>query len=256
MDNTIKNGYLVERAEESIEYVKAFSVTGRYLQNIFSRYNQVENVPKDGFNWLRTQIVSPTFDSMNFRYKNQVFSVLVDLVDIIDSKIVSYFSQKAKNLQVKICKENNLIPCTFKVKIGSLQPATEGWNLFHTATNKKINPIECVSDELIPISEWELLNWGINVVMNDLKENGNKILSFTDSPEISPNIWFENKVKNKNWVHVQINGSPPKPNYLKDTISDAYKGYIANVAILPIINPNVIFRAQPADVSYNGLEKC
>ena len=255
MEKLVRKGYLIERPEESREYINAFYITGKYLQNFFNKYNQIENVQKDGFNWLRTQIISPTFDSMNFRYKNKVFSVFVDLVDIIDGEVVSYFSQKAKDLQIKICKENNLIPCTFKVKIKNLQPATVGWNLFSTVDNKKINPLDSVSNDLVPISNWELLNFGITIVMDDLEKKGEKILSFTDAPDISPNIWFEDEYENKNWVHVSVNGKNKKPNYLKNNIPSEYKGYVANVSILPIIDKNVLYRAQPANIFYDGLEK-
>lgn len=251
---SIEKGYLIERPEESPEYISAFKITGKYLQNMFNKYNQVSIIQKDDFTWLRAQIISPTFDSMNFRYKNQVFSVLLDLVDIIDDKIVSYFSNKAKKLQIEICQKNNLIPCIFNVKIRNLQPATGGWNLINTISNKKINPLEFASDDLIPISDWELSNWGIMIVMNDLEKKGEKILSFTDVPDISPNIWFEDKNGNKNWIHVSVNGKLPKPNYLKNTITRYYKGYTANVSILPINDDKVIYRAQPAEILYTGLE--
>lgn len=250
-----EKGYLIERPEESREYINAFYVTGKYLQNFFNKYNQVKNMNKDGFKWLRTKIISPTFDSMNFRYKNQIFSILIDLVDIVDGEIVSCVSDTAKNLQINICRKNNLIPCTFKIKIKNLQPATTGWNLFHTSNNKKINPLELASDSLIQISDWELLNWGISTVMNDLEQKGKKILSFTDALDVSPNIWFEDKYKSKNWIHVSVNGKQKEPNYLKNSIPNEYKGYIANVSILPIIDSNVIYRAQPADVIYDGLEE-
>ena len=160
MYNQNEKGYLVDRPEESKEYIMAWSITGKYLQKIFNQYNQVENIQKFGFNWLRTKIISPTFDSMNFRYKNQVFSILVDLIDFIDYDIESQTTENAKNLQIEICNKNNLIPCLFKIKTKNMQPATGGWNLFDTRNDKKINPFDLTSDELIPISNWELLNWG------------------------------------------------------------------------------------------------
>lgn len=44
------------------------------------------------------------------------------------------------------------------------------------------------------------MNWAITIVMDDLRQQGDKILSFTDAPDVMPQLWFEDKRGNKCWV--------------------------------------------------------
>ena len=87
-----------------------------------------------------------------------------------------------------------------------------------------------------------------------MSRKGEKILSFTDAPGISPNIWFEDKCGNKNWIHVSVNGKSELPSYLNNTITKYFNGYVADVLILPMNNENEIYRSQSAEIIYNGLE--
>ena len=76
------------------------------------------------------------------------------------------------------------------------------------------------------------MNWAITIVMDDLRQQGNKILSFTDAPDVMPQLWFEDKRGNKCWVQVIVN----KPMSIADfsnTRIGAHKGYIAGGSIRP-----------------------
>ena len=75
-----KQLYSIDRPDESREYLQAWSMTGKHLQSLFNRYNHLLENPYIGFCWMRSEIISPTFDSMNFRYKNRAFSILIDFV--------------------------------------------------------------------------------------------------------------------------------------------------------------------------------
>ena len=83
-----QNNDLVERPNDSNEYIQAWAVAGRHLQNIFNKFNTMDNVSCEGFNWIRTDLSSPRFDSMNFRYKDHVFSVLIDFIDLAEDRFI------------------------------------------------------------------------------------------------------------------------------------------------------------------------
>ena len=243
-----KNWYSIERPDESKEYLHGWATTGKYLQTLFNQYNADIDNEYTGFCWIRTQITSPSFDSMNFRFKNRIFSVLVDFCS--DGHVC--MSDEAKSLQIKICKNNDMIPCRFTLFIDDMIPVENGWNLRHTQTDEIIIPTQIADDSLRRVSEWELLNWGIEIVMSDLKEKGYKILSFTDAPDIMPQLWFENNIGDRFWVQVVVN----KPMNIADfsnTIISGYKGYLAGVLIYPT-EGNVLYRSRPAEIDYTGLQ--
>ena len=242
--------YPLENIKLTKEYIDAWKITGLHLQKLFNEYNKIENSQGNGFNWLRTKIITPSFDSMTFRYKNQVFSILIDLIEFDDDKVISKTTQAAKDLQIKICAENNLLPCLFKIKIRNMKPATGSWNLFDTRTDKKINLFDLVSDTPIEISDWELSNWAVSTVRNYLERDGNKIISFNDSPGISPNVFFEDKSGNKNWVLISVNGKQQNSNV---KINGDFQKFSANVLINPI-NAEKIYRSNVAQVKYSGLK--
>lgn len=246
--------YNIDRPAESREYLECWSVAGKYLEVMFRRSEQPLPDPHMGFSWLRTDIISPTFDSMNFRYRNKVFSVLFELVvQVEEDAFITKTARKEKELQVKICKENDMIPCLFMVDVNKMRPVKGGWNLRNTETGEIVIPTDEADDSLRPVSAWELMNWGISIVLDDLRLKGYKVLSFTDAPGVMPQIWFEDSKGNKCWIEVVVN----KPTEIADfsgTIAEKYKGYIAGVMIQPI-EGGVLYRSHPANIKYKGLQE-
>lgn len=245
--------YLIDRPEESKEYLRAWSITGRYLQNKFDEYNAAVSNPYEGFCWLRTQIISPTFDSMNFRYKNRVFSILVCPVTKKNGKFYTEISPKQRALQIEICNANDLIPCAFYLNTENWSPIGSGWNLRYTETGKNVDPVELSDDSPRRMSEWELMNWGISLVMDELRKDGKKILSFTDAPGVMPNLWFEDEIGHKNWVQVIVN-KPMEMIDFEGTPAGKYSGYLAGLRILPVDGEKFLYRSHPANIEYNGLQ--
>ena len=265
-----KYQYSIDRPAESKEYLQSWGVAGRHLQSMFSQYNRELADDHTGFNWLRTDIVSPTFDLINFRFKNRVFSVLLDLITpemvsdmetkdrahgygvLCKTVMKSITTQKAKELQIKICKENDLIPCLFPIAVDKMAPLEDGWNLYDTETGDPVIPTEIAGDSPRKISSWELMNWGISIVMDELKKMGNKILSYTDAPGIMPQIWFEDNGRNKCWVQVVVN-RPMEIADLSGSGIENYQGYVSGVMICPF-SGDILYRSQPATVKYMGMK--
>lgn len=270
--NSGRKLYNIDRPEKSREYLQAWATTGKYLQSLFNQYNHALENPYTGFCWIRSEIISPSFDSMNFRYKNRAFSILIDFVSEepipnMDAQrkqehgygtymkrfIISHTPKKAKELQINVCESNDIIPCIFPVRMDDISPLNTGWNLLDTRTGKPITPLEIADDSPHPISEWELMNFGISIVRNHLRDRGYHVLSYTDAPGIMPQLWFEDDCGNKNWVQVIVN-RPMKIANLSSTITNEYKGYIAGVSILPTDGKNILYRSHPAEIEFKGLQ--
>lgn len=259
-----KQLYSIDRPDESREYLQAWSMTGKHLQSLFNRYNHLLENPYIGFCWMRSEIISPTFDSMNFRYKNRAFSILIDFVSEVSSsptdmqrkrwrQLMSHIPEGAKSLQISVCESNDMIPCIFPIREDDMSPLSSDWNLYDTRTGKKINPTDVADDSPRRISEWELLNFGISVVRNHLRDRGYHVLSYTDAPGIMPQLWFEDEHGNKNWVQVIVN-RPMEITDLSSTVANEYKGYIAGVSILPTDGEKVLYRSNPAEIEFKGLQ--
>jgi hypothetical protein len=242
--------HIVDRPEPGEEYKRAWLSTGMYLESLFKRYNRYLKDKHTGFCWLRAEPVSPTFDSMNFRFKNQVYSVLINLV----SDGHSYLSKRQKDTQIEVCNANDMIPCLFTVSLEDMRPVEPGWNLRHTVTKAIVDPKKMSTDAPRPVSEWELANWGISFVKDDLEQKGYKVLSFTDAPGIFPQMWFEDSQGRRSWVQVVVNESEKPPDY-SDSPLENYPGYLAIVSLTPLGGDPVIFRSRPADIEFEGLER-
>lgn len=169
--------------------------------------------------------------------------------------------ESRKKIFQEVCSQNNLVPCVFPIDVKTLTPLGKGWNLFNLLTNEPINPITLATDEKVPMSEWEFNNFAIFQVMPFIDKQGLKIHSFCDTPGITPQIWFQDKMGRTAWIIVKYAMYPTKAQdiiienveQVASTIS-AYDGYIARIAFMPIEKGNC-YRKSGFYVSFNGLEK-
>lgn len=192
--------YDIPRQKPDELFLKARDITGNHIQ-------QLMNKAPANFAWIRSELTSPAFDDMNFRYKNQVFSVLVKIFH--NRREIT--SPHRQELFIQETKKYNMIPCVFPVDlelIGTNSPHGYGvviergkfpkhkltprnsnnWNLSHATTGTPINPLALASDEPILMSEYEINNFAIRIVINQLKKDGLKLESFCDVPDIVPQL--------------------------------------------------------------------
>lgn len=237
------------------KYIKAWAVTGKKLQMMFAKYYD-ECLGRGGnFCWLRTDIITPSFDSLNFSYKNVVFSVLIDFLDDNGNSLLP--SEK-KLQQIKICKQNNMIPCLFKIYESDLLTYNDGWNLYNSETEVPIEP-QLFGDRMRTMkSNWELCNWAISLAKQDLELKGFKVLSYTDMPGVNPQLWFENENREKSWlcVCVVVNGvfiqEDGECSLIGNEELKLYTGYKITINI-DSCNGGKVWRGEPAEVSVSQM---
>ena len=228
-------GYEIDRAEPSPQFLQARNLAGATLQDRFKTHGgNLE--PSEDYKWIKAELTWPSFDDLTFGYRNQVFSVLLDLVEDGRSMLPSSAIERCQ----EAARDNHLVACVFPVDVGTMQPRSAGWNLYHLETREPVDPEELASDEKIPMSKWEMRNFSIQIVLNHLKKDGDgdEVLSFTDVLGIDPQIWFENRIGDRNWVVVrnfaqvegeewkQYQGLEKSNPQLRD-----YDGYFAAVSL-------------------------
>lgn len=253
--------YDIDRPEPSQFFVDTRKLVGNWLQQ---RMNQIE-----GTRWIKGYLTYPAFEHLSFSYKNQIFCVVVDIIDENTKK--SCLPDKTKNLLIKECEKNNLIPCLYKVLVdnpqnpayNTLKQYSDGWNLFDARNNEPIIPERLGTDDLVEMSEWELNDFAIQVVRDYITDNLKlKILSYQNIVGIDPQLWFMDDNRQKHFVIVRYtmypNKDAQKPNNINSIQNKCkgYDGFFASVAFCSKgKNPSVLYRGQESYISFAGLEK-
>ena len=250
--------YAVRQPDYSRRYEKAWLMAGRYLNSMFARYNiKYKNVQQEQLNnflWLRAELVRPSFDTFVFKYKNKIFSVLLEILDDEGRQIDG---GNTHTRQIQVAEENNLVPCIFRMRASTLEPLSDGWNLLDSRTGEIIQPQEMGTDDLTEVSRWELQDWAVTFVVAGLRKKGFKILSYTDDPDITPQIWFENSQGQRTWVCVfPLDGKTDEKYLAPDlTMMDGYSGFSVEVKFRPL-KGDKLYRGYGADINCEDLDHC
>jgi hypothetical protein len=226
--------YPIDPHDSSQEFLRARNAAGVRLQEQFKRFGgRVES--QHDYRWIKADLTWPSFDHLTFAYRNQVFSILVDLVQ---DKRTSLTHQDVKRC-VDACTENNLVPCVFPVDSRSFRPLKDGWNLSNIESGDSVVPDDSVDDVKVEMSEWELRNFAIQIVRDDVEKNmKGRILSYCDVIGIDPQIWFDDQRGNRCWVIVRnfarIDGTESTKFKGIETSNPQlvpYNGYFAAVSV-------------------------
>jgi hypothetical protein len=266
---------LLDRPAPPEKIVRIRQLAGQHLEQQFKyRYNK--NIDRHiNYRWIKSEWTYPSFEHFTFAYKNKLFPVFVELIE--DGK--SLMSENDINSLVVASDKYNLVPCIFKTKIISLKnnklenhssynikndaiyPISNGWNLYDPLTNKDIIPEDLGTNLPTRLSEWELMNFSIQIVRDDIKKKGWKIFSFCDLPEINPQIWIEDNYNRRCWVIVRNIKTEEERNFhnwikfIHNTnILEKFDGYFAPVRLVSDKGTSDLLRGAPAMVDYRGLQ--
>lgn len=252
--------YPIDRPNPTQFFVDVRTLVGCWLQEEMKKSN--------GAHWLKTILTYPCFEHLSIAYKNQIFCILIEIINEHTQK--SYLPQQYKDNLINECNKHNLVPCIYKVYVNdplnpaynTLKPVTTGWNLFHAVTNKQIDIESIVSDLPIVMSEWELHDFAIQVVRDYIvKQLHLPILSYQNIIGIDPQLWFEDENKNKKFVIVRYTiypdnraKQPDNIQSIKNSCKD-YQGYFASVAFHGSQIPDTLYRGDETYIVFNGIEK-
>lgn len=201
----IRDGNMpIDRSEQEL-----FKAAAMYLQKFFNKYAGKEM--EDSFRWIKSEMTMPSFSDLIFAWKNKIF-VVIPLATYKDSIILPHDNRVVARM-ISLAKENDLEPCIFPV--WNTEEQYSAWNLFDAASYEKsrklikINPLKVANEEDRRMSEWELYDFAISVIKNNvIQEEGLKIASWHDVPDVNPQIFFFDKNNRLSWVYVRysLNG--------------------------------------------------
>ena len=236
----------------------ACAMAARFISSYF---NRMKTSIKE-FRWFQTTPQYPAFQHLGFRYKNQVYSVLIAMVDkdgglMVDGQFVE--------LQKEACKEFNMIPCMILLKgnaIMTLFPSAP-FPLVSThyleGKNEDVSPHAMDMEKRTEMSKWEINSIGIWEVRNRLVNEKAEILSYCDYIGVSPSIWYEKEGK-KNMVYMKVFGPDGMIGTFPTEMSPRQKRqfaqfgcYYAETTLVPE-NGDRLVRGEPFRIRYSGLK--
>ena len=127
-----------------------------------------------------------------------------------------------------------------------------------------------VSDEKIEMSDWELQDFAVQIVREQLEKEGRKIMSWQGNPDVDPSLWFVGN-HGPEWVVVRAARYPerdasPPANWSRIAESCARMsktGHFASVAVANAEDsfdpakgsPTPLWRGHGMVVRYSGLSE-
>ena len=166
----------VETHEVTEEFAHCWQAAGRHLQT------QVQGK----ITWLKASLSPPFLEHLSFRLGNQLFFVRLEPADI---RIPVPASREGLFYIAKGCNGH---PCIMPMvqRRGLWTPDNPGWGLLDPISEKRLDPIALVSDEPIEMTDWELHDFAVQVVRDQIVKDGRALMSSQGNPAVDPSIWF------------------------------------------------------------------
>lgn len=246
------------------DYAEAFMLAGKHLQACMDACAGCGS-----FRWLKARPSKPAFADLVFTHGQRVYAVLLAAmtsqkkIDGAAASATFEITQEQRTLFAEECTRHRLEPVLFPLWTGIMQPLTTGWNLFSLRDMSPVNPTTApAAEKPEPMSEWELSNFRVELVVQELKDNTLPLYSCHDIPGVYPNIWFRDESGQRACVAVVPAAGegdtrlPAEVLEMLRKLPAGLKAYIARIGITNADDPEQPpTRAKALHVHYRGMEK-
>lgn len=186
----------IEMHEASEDFAGCWQAAGRHLQR------QVQ----DGLSWLKADLAPPFLEHLSFRLGNQLFYIRLEE---IDAELAVPGNRRGLLTIADGCQGHAcLMPMRRRGTVW--EPALPGWGLMDLRTGAALSPLALVTDALIEMTDWEVHDFAVQVVRDQLRGDGVQIMSTQGNPVVDPSLWFVGKY-GPEWVVVRTHRYPAPP---------------------------------------------
>lgn len=245
----------VEMQEISGEFAKCWKAAGTHIQR------HAQGPMKS---WLKASLTPPFLEHLSFRLGNQLFFVRLEDAE---GKLTVPGTRQGLLMIADGCKG---YPCIMPMqhRAGAWTPDRLAWGLIDARTGKAVDPIALISDEKIEMTEWELQDFAVQVVRDQLKKDGKEVMSCQGNPAVDPSIWFVGE-SGPEWIVIRAARYPTKDasrpanwQSISEQCSRVGKvGYFASVSFanaddafdVNVAPPKPLWRGHGMFVSFKGL---
>jgi hypothetical protein len=163
-------------AEVSDDFARCWQAAGLHLQE----------QGQGSLQWLRSHLNPPLLEHLSFRMGNQLFFIRIEDADdlVIGPSSLDGLLAIANGCQGHAC----IMPMS--KRSNEWRCSVPGWGLLDVSSERIVNPAALITDFKIEMTDWELQDFAVQVVRNDLEKNGKKLMSWQGNPEVDPSIWF------------------------------------------------------------------
>ena len=210
--------------------------------------------------WLRAHLNPPFLEHLSIRLGNQLFFLRVEDAE---GQIDGPGSLQGLLSVADGCKGHAcLMP--MRKHGGKWEAALPGWGLQDARTKKLIDPPAEFSDQKIEMTDWELQDFAVQVVREQIEKEGHELMSWQANPGVDPSLWFVGN-DGPEWVIVRTARYPQKDAELPGnwrTIADSCsrmskRGNFASVSVAcmqTISEGGKLYRGYPLVTNYAGLQ--
>ena len=166
----------IEMHELSPEFIRCWKAAGLHIQ-----------MQSEGpISWLKANLEPPFLENLSFRLGNQLFFVRIEDAE---GRVGVPGTRQGLLSVADGCKGH---PCIMPMRLrsGAWVAEAPGWGLTDARTGRPIEPISLVSDERIEMTDWELQDFAVQIVRDQLEKSGRKLMSWQGSPGVDPSVFF------------------------------------------------------------------
>ena len=244
------------RQSLSEDFVACWRAAGTHLKSISSRASE-------DLVWLKASLQLPMLEHFSFRLGNQLYFVRIeDVSGQLDAP-----GSLAGLLRIADGCQGH--PCIMPMRrSGSdwLADAT-GWGLVHARRLDPVDPVALVSSERVPMTDWELHDFAVQTVAQQLEREGVVVADVQGAPDVDPSIWFRGEL-GPEWVVVRAVRYPERTAQRPENLAAiaancsriAKRGHFASVGVGGAEEPydgsrHNLWRGAGMYAAFDGLEQ-
>lgn len=173
-------------------------MTSAFQSCWYAAAKHLEAQGQGSINWLRAHPYPPYLEHLSFRLGNQLFFVRIEDVDGL------VLGPGNREGIASVAEGTNGHACLMHMKnfgANDWRCVSTGWGLLGMNGQSALDPVALITDEELPVTDWELQDFAVQVVRHDLEKAGKQLMSWQSNPEVHPSIWYVNE-DTPTWVVV------------------------------------------------------
>ena len=241
----------IPMSEVTPEFVRCWQAAGVHIEN--SAGGELDA-------WLRAHLNPPFLEHLSFRLGNQLFFIRLEDEE---GRVVGPGSLQGL---LSVADRSNGHACIMPMRKrgGEWEAVLPGWGLKDAKTKKLINPPAEISELQIEMTDWELQDFAVQIVRQQIENEGYELMSWQSNPEVDPSLWFVGD-EGPEWVIIKTARYPQEdaelPNNLR-TIAEKFssiskQGNFASVSVVCVhtmSEDGKLYRGYPLVTNYAGLQ--
>ena len=167
--------------------IDATPMTSAFQSCWYAGAKHLEAQGQGAINWFRAHPFPPYLEHLSFRLGNQLFFVRIEDVDGL------VLGPGNREGTTSVAEGTNGHACLMYMKNyggDDWRCVSPGWGLLNMSGQSTIAPVALITDEELPVTDWELQDFAVQIVRHDLEKAGKQLMSWQSNPEVHPSIWY------------------------------------------------------------------